>query len=282
MLDTYGEKALLSDGSESSLPVEVGNHQIFPVAMAEGELPSEENELALSMLFARESGLRCQDQIRLEGYSDPFIICGIYSDITNGGKTAKAAVLNTEASSVWQVAYVTLTEEADEEEWMKSIRKNGVRVISIPDYVSQTYAQTLNQLSQACLLAAVTGIFILLAVLFLAVRLSALQNSQTLSLKKALGFTAERLKKEWFIKEALWCAGGTAAGMLLAVWLGERICAFALYHLGAAGFHFEIPWLQSSGLLLLILFSSMISVWSGLAVISRISPCECVRGKESL
>ena len=45
-------------------------------------------------------------------------ICGIYSDITNGGKTAKAAVLPTEGELMWSICYVSLEDQVEKESWI--------------------------------------------------------------------------------------------------------------------------------------------------------------------
>lgn len=280
MLRTYGEKVILADGSKISLPTETGNHQVFLLTLAKGYLPYRKGELALSLLAAKETGLECGDQIWLEGQPEPFIICGIYSDITNGGKTAKAVSLETEAAPLWQTAYAILNEETDASKWAESMRIEGASIISIQEYVSQTYAQTLSQLKGTVILAAAIGIGIAGVVIFLALRLFIQQNSQTISLKKALGWTSGQLKKEWFAQEAAWCAGGIGIGVLLAAGPGQWICALALHNMGAAGFHFVISWPAAICLLIMTAASALLGAWAALAAVGRISPCECIRGKE--
>lgn len=281
MLRTYGEKVILADGSKISLPAETGNHQVFPLTLAKGYLPYRKGELALSLLAAKETGLECGDQIWLEGQPEPFTVCGIYSDITNGGKTAKAVSLKTDAKPIWQTAYAVLKEGTDVSRWAGSIHIEGTSVVSIQEYISQTYAQTLSQLKGTVILAGAIGIFIVGIVMFLALRLFIQQNSQTISLKKALGWTSRQLKKEWFVREGLWITGGIGIGILLAAGPGQWICALVLHNMGAAGFLFAISWPAAGLLLAMIAISALVCSWAALRAISQISPCECVRGKEN-
>ncbi|WP_289753530.1 FtsX-like permease family protein, partial [Faecalibaculum rodentium] len=100
----------------------------------------------------------------------------------------------------------------------------------------------LHQLDLAAQLAACTGLFITAVVMFLSIRLSIQQNRDTLSLKKALGFTTGQLKREWFLRQIPWCLSGAAAGLLLALGPGKWLCCLVLEQLGATGFSFDIPW----------------------------------------
>ena len=281
LLKTYGESARLKDGSSLSLPVETGDLEAFPVTCDKGRLPEKENELALSVLAARELNLEPGDTLQLEDQPEPFVISGLYSDITNGGKTAKGLHLETEQDPVWTVGYVSLKYSADPQSWMESMSGAGISVTSIREYVRQTYAQTLHQLDLAAQLAAFTGLFITAVVMFLAIRLSIQQNRATLSLKKALGFTTGQLKREWFLRQIPWCLSGAAAGLLLALGPGKWLCCLVLEQLGATGFSFDIPWFSALAVLFLIPAAALTATWCSLSVLRCITPCECFRGKES-
>ena len=281
LLTTYGQTVRLTDGTTLSLPVETGDLEAFPITCDKGRLPEKENELALSVLAARELNLEPGDTLQLEDWPEPFVISGLYSDITNGGKTAKALHLETEQDPVWTVGYVSLKYSADPQSWMESMSGAGISVTSIREYVRQTYAQTLHQLDLAAQLAAFTGLFITGVVMFLAIRLSIQQNRATLSLKKALGFTTGQLKREWFVRQISWCLGGTAAGLLLAMGPGQWLCRLVLEQLGATGFGFDIPCPATLAVLVLICAAALTATWCSLSVIRSVTPCECLRGKET-
>lgn len=105
------------------LLVEIGNHDVFPVSYTEGRQPQKEGEIALSVLQAKDLELAIGDTVTfdLDGLQVPVTICGLYSDITNGGKTAKMQKdpANCDNGEIlWSVLYVTLKESASREEWI--------------------------------------------------------------------------------------------------------------------------------------------------------------------
>jgi putative ABC transport system permease protein len=92
VLTTKTFKAKKSDGSEERIKIELGDHSVFPVKYSGGRAPATEDEIALSAINADELSKKVGDTITLlmEGKEKNLTVCGIYSDITNGGKTAKA------------------------------------------------------------------------------------------------------------------------------------------------------------------------------------------------
>ncbi len=131
--------------------METGDHSIFPVSFSAGTLPTGENEIALSSLNAEELKLSVGDTLDLNvnGKKSGYTVCGIYSDITNGGKTAKIRNRPDTAPVIWSVLYVSLKESTDKEQWMAQYRGMGVDVTDVEDYVQDTYEQTLAQLRLA-------------------------------------------------------------------------------------------------------------------------------------
>ena len=81
----------LDNGETGNLKVELGNHAVFPLQYTQGRLPVKENEIAISAMCADEMEKHVGNQITLLTFDGEkqLTVCGIYSDITNGGKTAK-------------------------------------------------------------------------------------------------------------------------------------------------------------------------------------------------
>lgn len=110
-----------------NLAVETGSHGIFPVEYLEGRLPERQGEIALSVMNARELGLSVGDSIGLaeHGVIKIHRVCGIYSDITNGGKTAKAYDAGGDGPVMWSVLYVSLKDFAEKTEENPAGRQAG-------------------------------------------------------------------------------------------------------------------------------------------------------------
>lgn len=82
----------------------------FPIEYNAGKAPEAPNEIALSSLNAEEFGKQAGDTIEIITGEGPesFVVSGIYSNILNGGKTAKAAFSDETAPAMWLNYYIQL------------------------------------------------------------------------------------------------------------------------------------------------------------------------------
>lgn len=182
--------AELSDQTAVNLSVETGDHTVFPVIYSKGRYPEKENELALSSINSQELGLDVGSELYLtvDGEKTEYTVCGIYSDITNGGKTAKACGSVGGDNIMWSVIYASLADDADTNSLAEHYRSLGADVTDIEDYIGKTYGQTLSMVSSAAMVSAVTGAAVTAVVILLFMRLIAEKNRSEISLQKALGF----------------------------------------------------------------------------------------------
>lgn len=283
VLQTGSYQALLEDGSRVNLTAEAGDHLVFPVRYSAGTAPRRNNEIALSALNAKELGLSVGDSLRLveDAAEADYTVCGIYSDITNGGKTAKIHSRKNRMPVIGSVLYVSLSESADEEAWMAKYRLFGVDIVKIADYVQDTYAQTLNQLFVASRWVCGIGVLVIAVVLGLFSRLIVERSRYAISLHKALGFTSGECERSYFAGGMTWAVTGAVAGLLLGCLGGEALCGAVLKSFGAEGFRFVIHPVQVLAVIpLIVLVTAALAVWRGTAEIGKMKAYECCVGKE--
>lgn len=326
-------------GEEIRLLVEVGDHNVFPVAYTEGKAPADAGEIALSVLQAQDLGIGVGDKILIkagadasegavqgadegesklavqgadggesretagndsttwdEGDTDALderdfseqeagvevIVCGLYSDITNGGKTAKMAVLPQGVGTekiMWSVLYITLNDPAQRAEWIKGYEGSG-DIVDIADYVNATYGPTINQVGKAKVIALLIAMGILFVVVVLFVRLLIEKSRREISLKKALGFRGRNIQWQYIRKASLPVIVGVGAGAFLSVLMGEGICGLALSSLGASGFHFVISGAMVALLIISLMATGFVALLVGTGETTKIRAYECCRGKE--
>lgn len=289
LLVTRNYTAVLPGGERVRLAVESGDHGVFPVKYGEGKLPEGPFEIALSALNAKELGLSLGDSLLLEsgGRAAEYTVCGIYSDITNGGKTAKAYGAAKDAPVIWSVLYASLNEAAGKEnesvgkkEWMEGYRRMGADVTDIHNYVEDTYRQTLSRLYLASIVSALLAGAVTMVVVSLFIRLLVEEKRYGISLYKALGFTGKDMKKIYFLKGLLPAVAGCAAGIIVGNPLGEGICAAVMKSFGAEGFRFTVSWgFLFTRILTVVLAPAVLALWAGVSEIGKVEAYECCQGR---
>lgn len=283
VLRTGSFPALLPDGSTAGLIVETGDHLVFPVSYSTGTAPAGDSDIALSSLNAEELGLSVGDTLRLSvnGEEKNYRVCGIYSDITNGGKTAKISGGEKQAAAIWSVLYVSLNKSADKGRWMEQYRAMGADVTDLADYVRNTYAQTLTQIYLASQVAAGIAVLVITVVLLLFLRLIVERNRYTISLYKALGFTGGELERSCFRRGFFPAVSGIAAGLVLGNLWGGALCGMILKSFGADGFRFVIDWGQVLAKTAVPALGSVVfAIWGGISGIRLIKAHECCTDNE--
>lgn len=283
VLQTSSLPAVLPDGTACNLTVEAGDHGVFPVSYLAGTLPEGEAEIALSSLNAKELGLSVGDSMGLliDGEEIEYTVCGVYSDITNGGKTAKISGKAGSAPVIWSVVYVSLWDTSDSPRWMETYRQMGADVTDIGDYVRDTYGPTLAQLRLAARGAMLIAVLVAFVVIALFLRLIVECSRDAVSLQKALGFTSGEIGRACFFRGFFAAAAGVLSGLIFGSLLGEGLCGMVLQSFGADGFRFVVAWERVlAGIPAAILGTTILAILMGTAEIQHIKAYECCTGRD--
>lgn len=231
-------------GPVERLTIELGDHTIFPVEYSQGRGPAADNEIALSVMNADELGLKTGDRITLMigGKARPITVCGLYSDITNGGKTAKAAFRERSPDTMRSVIYAELADEALVAGKVReySDRFSYAKVSDIGEYVTQTFGSTINSVGKASRVAMVMMLLISVLVTVLFMRMLVAKDRYSIAVLKSLGFTNEDLRLQYLTRSAVVIILGIVAGTLMANTLGEKLSGVLISSFGASSFEFAI------------------------------------------
>lgn len=292
LMQTGSYKSLLPDGASYNLMIEKGDHSKFPIRYTQGSYPENNSEIALSILNAQEMSLKLGDKItvseeRIDGSmtEKTCTVCGIYSDITNGGKTAKACLNDPadETPVMWSILYLSLADEYSAGEWVNEYQGryrsfgDSVKVTMITDYLMGTYGQTIRDISKAAYLSGTMSCVILFIVVLLLLRLVIWKERSDSSLKKALGFTTSDIRKEYFKKTLLYTLPGILGGVFAGIVLGQGLTEMLLRSMGVYSFHFVLePALVFAAVPAVTLFVVMAAAQFGLLEVKRISAFECL------
>lgn len=284
---TYSIQVQLPNKEQTRLLVESGNHHQFPVSYIKGKAPQAKNDIAISYLYATDNQLKLGDKLRLsleEGEVD-YNICGIYSDITNGGKTAKVTKLTTPRQPTWSVLYLTVkinTENRVIQELEGQSQKLGIdsKIIGIQDYIENIYGSTLTVIERSSVIASSAAMLILFVVIYLFMWLILTLDVDDIALLKAIGLTSKSIKKQYIFHYLTLSWIGIVVGVSGSIVVGEFFVATILKSFGAVGFRFVINWQWIAGFIpLLFLVLIFVVIILAMSEINKIKAYKCFYGR---
>lgn len=244
-----------AEGVEPLL-VEFGDHQAFPVRYISGHAPIERQDIALSANEAKALKAEVGSPVTLTGGGAPatLLVSGIYQDITNGGKTAKAAFVHTNPV-LWEVVYVDVRHggttpadaqkdahgNAQAEAQMAGIATAlsadypGVKVTKVADHASQTLNAMDRQLFATTIAVGLaTSLLLAFLVVLITVLIRAREQADITALR-ALGCSLSQVLQVYLTRAIGNALVGVVFGLIVArvgtTWLVEQ----AMTHIGAPG-----------------------------------------------
>lgn len=244
VLTTKKFTTIAEDGTAQNLKIELGDHTIFPLEYAHGEAPVAPNEVALSVLNAEELQKKVGDSLAvvINREKKNLRVSGIYSDITNGGKTAKAAFSDQSTDSMWSVIYSTMANPslvADKRaEYAKTF--SFAKVSGIDDYIHQTFGTTIHAIEKAARAALVIALLLCVLVTLLFMNMLIAKDQAPIAIMKALGFTNVDIATQYAARSIFVLLLAISMGTLLANTLGEYLTSTVIASFGAASFDFMI------------------------------------------
>ncbi|MDT2522659.1 ABC transporter permease [Enterococcus raffinosus] len=270
-LTTKDFSLMKKDKAEDRLKIELGNHRVFPVEYTEGKAPTKSNEIALSSALSDdiEKTLNSTLTIQTSQGNKKLKVCGIYSDVTNGGKTAKAAFTDRNAATMWCTISANVKSDVTPRQIAKkySTKFSYAKVSDIKHYMQQTYGSTIQTVAAAAKVAAIVALVITALIVLLFIKMLPAKDRHELAVLKALGFTNRDIRQQYFMRSLLIVILGTVVGTLLASTLGGQVAGVAMSMMGVSTFRFSINALVSFvlcpvGMLLVTLLATTLATAS--------------------
>lgn len=262
VLITKTFKAKMDDGSEERIKIELGDHSIFPLKYSKGRAPTAEDEIALSSINSNELGKKVGDSITLviEGKEKNLKVCGIYSDITNGGKTAKAVFTDNSQDFMYSVIYAELSDKSfvGEKTLEYGNRFNFAKISSTDEYISQTFGSTITSVGKASYSAIVIALVITVLITLLFMKMLVAKDRYSISVMKALGFTNSDITVQYVSRCVFVLIIGIILGTVLANTLGEVLSGAVISRFGASSFKFTVNPLSAYLLCPLMMISTVL------------------------
>lgn len=229
-------------GDIQKIWMELGDPDMFPIHYITGEAPAKKDEIALSKLQADELSKKVGDRLDfiLDGKEIPLTVSGIFSDLTNGGKTAKAHFQSSHSDPVWMILPIQLKKDADVSDFIRRFQSDYpfAKFADTKTYLHQIFGNTIamvGRISQIAFIAALVLIF-LITVLF--TRMLYFKDQSQHALLRSFGFTNKTLRYQYFIKIGSILAGALLIGYLLSLTAGDLLGSAILSMIGVHGVRF--------------------------------------------
>lgn len=235
------------DGRVERLRVDLGDHTAFPVTYSLGSAPVTDSEIALSSLNADALGKTLGDKLTLivDGEEKQLTVCGIYSDITSAGKTAKAAFEVEDADLMRVFIPIEQSGRKDAAETASRYQEEFpyATVVVTEEYVRQTFGSTMDAIQKASYASTSAAVLLTILVTLLFMKMLVAKDRYPIAILKSMGFTDAGIRRQYMTRSILVAALGVIAGVILANTLGEAVGGGLLSAFGATTFSFVVnPW----------------------------------------
>lgn len=232
------------DGTRESIRIEFGDHTTFPIAYTQGAQPLRTDEIALSVLNAEDLNKRVGDEIVIlsNGNETSLKVCGIYSDITNGGKTAKAIFTDSSEDVMWCIVNGELTNKAMAGSKVSEYggRYGFAKATGIDEYIIQIFGVTMDGIKKAALIALVLSVIIVFLITLLFIKMIIAKDRYSISVSKALGFTNKDISMQYGARSIIVLLIGLVIGVIAANTIGESIAGLLISSFGVSSFRFNV------------------------------------------
>lgn len=156
-------QALRNDGEIVGIHIDSGEGAGNGLKYLDGEKPKSETEIALSCLIADDLEKSKGDTVILiiNGEQRKFTICGIYQDVTSGGKTAKAVYSFPQDPAEKYTYHINLSQSGNPQRLIDSLEAmltGGYSIENMEKFVGQTLGGVSAQVRQSAYAVVFIGI----------------------------------------------------------------------------------------------------------------------------
>ncbi len=229
-------KMSTSSGGWEPVIIDIGNHEAFPMKYISGRGPTTDGEVSLSYSQAKATGAKEGSTVTVQtadGDKD-LTVTGVYQDITNNGKTAKAT-FDDGAPALWQVIYADAHSTDQASAFARDLNEKypGVQAIGMNQYASQFFGATGSQVHRITMMACAIalGLSFLITVLFTVLIVS--RERPQLGVLLALGCTRGAIARQYLIRFGVLALTGIALGLLGSFTLGASAIGAVMSSRGA-------------------------------------------------
>jgi putative ABC transport system permease protein len=231
-----------NDGLKNDILIETGDFETFPLKYREGVYPVLENEIALSTLNAENFNKNIGDEIEvfINRNAKKLIITGIYDDVTNGGKTAKANIEPDKSTAGWYSINLKVNSDIRKKIDEYTEKFDNAKVTGVREYLDQTFRSTIDSLKTAAIISIIISILITILITSLFMKLLIERDCRQIIIMKNLGIKEKDIRIQYIFKTLTVLILGIITGTVFSNTLGEKIVGTLLKNMQGSYIEFII------------------------------------------
>ncbi|XNN69218.1 FtsX-like permease family protein [Bacillus pumilus] len=243
--ETTSLQAKSKENSLETLYLETGNLSAFPLTYLQGRQPLKNKEIALSVLSSDSLSKKVGEKITLvtNGQEIQKTVTGIYQDVTNGGKTAKAISQPFPQLALWKTIQIQLNQGVEIAEKKTVFEKeiSPAKLTDMKEYIHQTIGSTASLVKVIAFLStlAAFGTASLMLIMFL--HMLKAKDSSRNHLLRTIGFSKKDVTVQYITSFIVVISLGTFIGTIAVHTIGPALMSVGGASLGASSLQWLAP-----------------------------------------
>ena len=180
--------------------------------------------------------------VKVGGTEKTLKVSGIYQDITNGGKTAKAhtSLSVNEDAVLWYVVYMDVATGVDKQEKMDYYQNAyaAAQVNDLKEFTGQTLGNIIDQMGIVVIGGIVIALIIVVLITALFLRMLLSKDMSQIAIMRSVGLTSKQISQQYMAGTLMVLIFGMIVGVLASTYLGEFLVSIAMSTMGAAKIEF--------------------------------------------
>ncbi|MGE6855885.1 ABC transporter permease [Bacillus sp. FSL K6-2841] len=243
--ETTSLQAKSKENSLETLYLETGNLSAFPLTYLKGRQPLKKKEIALSVLSSDSLQKKIGEKITLvtNGQEIQKTVTGIYQDVTNGGKTAKAITQPFPQSVLWKTIQIQLNQgiEIAEKKTVFEKEISPAKVTDMKEYVHQTIGSTASLVKVVAFLSILAAFGTASLMLFMFLHMLKAKDSSRNHLLRTIGFSKKDVTVQYMTSFIVVISLGIFIGTIAVHTIGPALMSVGGASLGASSLQWLAP-----------------------------------------
>ncbi|MCY7627920.1 ABC transporter permease [Bacillus altitudinis] len=264
--ETTSLQAKTMENTLETLYLETGDLSAFPLTYLQGREPLKEEEIALSVLSADSLQKKIGEKVTLatNGQQVQKMVTGIYQDVTNGGKTAKALSQPFPHSSLWKTIQIQLKQGIDMVGKKAALETNmsPAKVTDMKEYVHQTIGSTASLVKVIALFSTIAAFGTASLMLMMFLHMLRAKDLNRTHLLRTIGFSQKNLTYQYLTSFIVVLSIGAFIGAIAVHTIGPALMSAGGASLGASSLQWLAPkWVWIVYPLLLFMVNLTVVSW---------------------